>query len=500
MVKASNSGGIPQALAAARMRCLRDRPYLAAALFSLTPVERPRLGTLAVDKHYRLYYDPEKLAEWAGDRLAGVLYHEVCHLLRNHPGRAEALAADAFRWNVAADAEINDDLANERVPLPDGCVYPSTIGQPEGRLAEEYYNAVAPPPCPVHGQGRRSSGRSSQDGGESDRRDGDPGQRGGDGFDSPPSANTADGLGSDGDADADGGTGGGGTDPSPTPDGNGGGAGQARPPRCTGGSPGCVDAPAAPHPRPGAGRCGSAATGGREPWEDGPPGEPGAAPGVSEGEGRVIRRRVAEAVKRFAASAGRGVVPGHWQRWADAEIAPPRVPWQRVLRSALRSAYADTAGAVDYSYRRPSRRQAAYGDVVMPALRRPTPDVTVVIDTSGSVGDDQIAQALGEVNGVVRAIGGRPVRVISYDAQRQGDQRVTTARQAAATLTGGGGTDMAQALAELANERRRSDVVVVITDGETPWPKRPLPLRVVAVITATRTPDPPAWIRTVRIE
>src|SRR5207245_7609336 len=42
-------------------------------------------------------------------------------------------------WNAACDAEINDDLIALKLRLPGQPVLPSTLGQPEDRLAEEYY-------------------------------------------------------------------------------------------------------------------------------------------------------------------------------------------------------------------------------------------------------------------------------------------------------------------------------------------------------------------------
>src|SRR5262249_860718 len=71
--------------------------------------------------------------------------------------------------------------------------------------------------------------------------------------------------------------------------------------------------------------------------------------------------------------------------------------WGKALAAELRRAVADTAGAVDYSYRRPSRRASVAGDVVLPALRRPVPEVAVVCDTSGSMTEELLAAALGEV-------------------------------------------------------------------------------------------------------
>ena len=48
------------------------------------------------------------------------------------------------------------------------------------------------------------------------------------------------------------------------------------------------------------------------------------------------------------------------------------------------------------------------GDVVLPALRRPVPEVAVVCDTSGSMSEDLLAMALAEVEGLLRAAGAGP--------------------------------------------------------------------------------------------
>lgn len=132
---------MPENLQAARLKCAADRPYLSAALWALHSVPKPGLGTLAVDKWWRLYYDTE--IPWTVQELAGVLYHEVSHLLRDHCGRAEVQPdLDHMAWNVCADAEINDDIIAEGVKLPDGCVTPTALYQKDGLLAEEYYQAL----------------------------------------------------------------------------------------------------------------------------------------------------------------------------------------------------------------------------------------------------------------------------------------------------------------------------------------------------------------------
>ena len=67
-------------------------------------------------------------------------------------------------------------------------------------------------------------------------------------------------------------------------------------------------------------------------------------------------------------------------------------------------------------------------------------------------------------------------------------------------LEGGGGTDMGAGLVAATNLRPRPEVVVVLTDGHTPWPDAPpAGTRVVVGLVGPRVGGAPAWARTVRI-
>jgi predicted metal-dependent peptidase len=57
------------------------------------------------------------------------------------------------------------------------------------------------------------------------------------------------------------------------------------------------------------------------------------------------------------------------------------------------------------------------------------------------------------------------------DADVKSVRRVSSA--AAVELIGGGGTDMGAGLAAVGRLRPRPSVVVVLTDGLTPWPEQP---------------------------
>jgi predicted metal-dependent peptidase len=139
------------------------------------------------------------------------------------------------------------------------------------------------------------------------------------------------------------------------------------------------------------------------------------------------------------------------------------------------------------------------GDVVLPALRRPVPDIAVVCDTSGSMSDDLLAMALAEVEGLLRAVGlARQLRVLACDAAVGPVRRVSSARQV--ELVGGGGTDMGAGIAAASLLRPRPAITVVLTDGFTPWPgEPPRGMRVVVGLLGDDAPEAPDWARAVRV-
>ncbi|UUU44086.1 DUF2201 family putative metallopeptidase [Streptomyces sp. NBC_00162] len=247
--------------------------------------------------------------------------------------------------------------------------------------------------------------------------------------------------------------------------------------------------------------CGSGADGHARPWELGPEG----AHGLSRQQRDAVRFRVAEAIT------GRpGDAPEGWRRWADEAFHPPQ-PWRQLLGAALRAAAGAPGAGEDHSYRRPSRRSAGVPGIVLPSLRRMPPRVCVVIDTSGSVSDAELGGALLEVAAISRAVGGRRdlVSVISCDAAA--GVAVPLCRAENLELIGGGGTDLRSGFARALRSRPRPDVIVALTDGQTPWPSAQPPCRTVVGLfpRATRAvneedpdyiPDtPPAWARVVPI-
>lgn len=374
-------------------------PYLATALFAAPVVGEPDIGTIAVDRTWHVHADPEVVDGMGVEELARLLVHLSGHLLREHAERAGTAGADAdgsrARWNRAADAEINDDLARDGMVPAVAPELPSDLGCPDGLLAERYLAEVSDGP-------RRWD-------------------------------------------------------------------------------------------------CGSGCDSGPRRWDR--------SDGIEGDQAHLLTLGVAADVQRHHAQLP-GTVPEGWLRWAEA-VLPSRVDWRRVLAAEIRRGVAMAAGKVDYTYRRPSRRAAAAPGVVLASLYRPLPSVAVVCDTSGSMHAELLARALAEVEGLLVRGGLRQaqVRVLAVDTAVHVVRRVSRASQV--ELVGGGGTDMGEGIRAAAALRPRPSVIVVLTDGFTPWPAAPPKGSRVVVGLLAQAPvgDPaagrfptPSWARTVVIE
>ncbi|MFU8841533.1 MAG: DUF2201 family putative metallopeptidase [Nitriliruptoraceae bacterium] len=454
-----------ETLAAARLLALRWMPYLASALFEAVPVRSPDLDTFAVDAGWRLYVGVPALERWSVEEVAGVLLHEVGHLLRDHHARhAEQEHHDHDRWNLAADAEINDDLVAARIPLPGRPVTPERLGAPDGDLAERYYHRLLAQEFAPAGADASADARSDVHAGAG------PGQAGA----------------------------------SP---------GRARP-RGIEGDPDEAECHA---------RCGSGAGGAPVDDELTPDDDehPARTPVEQELTRRVVASDIAEVMAgraahddgavgantRTLARGGTGPhpgsLPGGWRRWASEVLAQPAIDWRQRLRRTVRRSLAVTAGQLDHDARRPGRRRVPR--VVTPGMVQPRLRVGVVVDTSASMETEQLDAALAELDGLCRRAGIRPEDRVVLTADVAVREAPRLRRAAELELLGGGGTDLRPALEVLRRHPLRPTTLVVLTDGFTPWPVRPLAGRaVIAVVLARRDgqvpDDPPAWVETIRLD
>lgn len=215
---------------------------------------------------------------------------------------------------------------------------------------------------------------------------------------------------------------------------------------------------------------------------------------VNKVQAEGIRKQVA--IDYIHAQKAHGDRPGDALRWAK-HITRPEIAWEPLLARAVRRTVGWTSGRHNPTWTRPSRRQSSHPDVLQPGWRRPLPNIAMVIDTSGSIDDRLLGKAMGEVEGALAAMGirGGNVTVLACDASVGAVTRVRKATDA--TLVGGGGTDMRIGIAAASSQRPRPDLIVVFTDGYTPWPKQAPPGSTVIAAMLGRKgetlPDTPIW-------
>lgn len=235
--------------------------------------------------------------------------------------------------------------------------------------------------------------------------------------------------------------------------------------------------------------CGSGAHGERRPWElPDDDGSPGGVPGVDPVKAELVRRDVAHRILDRSGEAGD--VPLGWRRWAGS-VLTPKVDYMATIRHVVRKALRDcTLGRYDRTYRRPHRRQAAYGEFIMSSFHQPRPRPGFLIDTSASMQDTQLARAVAELGGLTRQLGyGIEVIVACCDVVVHDVKKVFTAAQV--ELYGGGGTDLGAGLRWFMDRKGPPiDLLVIVSDCQTPWPEEPPPFPVITIRVGDGAPPP----------
>jgi predicted metal-dependent peptidase len=233
--------------------------------------------------------------------------------------------------------------------------------------------------------------------------------------------------------------------------------------------------------------CGSGAHGESRPWElPDDDGRPGGVPGVDPIKAKLVQREVAHQILDRSGEAGDA--PLGWKRWAET-VLTPRVDYMATIRHAVRKALRDsTIGRYDRTHRRPHRRQAAYGEFLMPSFHQPRPRPGFLIDTSASMQDTQLARAVAELGGLTRQLGyGIDVVVACCDVVVHEVKPVFSAAQL--EMIGGGGTNIGVGI-QWFIDHPPIDLLVIVSDCQTPWPPERPPFPVITIRVGDGPPPP----------
>jgi predicted metal-dependent peptidase len=167
----------------------------------------------------------------------------------------------------------------------------------------------------------------------------------------------------------------------------------------------------------------------------------------------------------------RGKMAGNQNRAIEG-LLEPKIDWREQLREFVN---ATCKNKDKTSWKRPSRRFIGQ-DIYMPSMIGETVGKLVIgIDTSGSIGSEELREFLSEVVGICDEVTPESVELIYWDYDVAGHETYNIGDyQGLAETTkpaGGGGTRVGSLNEYLKDKRITPEAVVILTDGfvESDW-------------------------------
>ena len=174
--------------------------------------------------------------------------------------------------------------------------------------------------------------------------------------------------------------------------------------------------------------------------------------------------------QRLAAAAQtahqRGQLGHEMARMVDF-LLQPKLPWRLLLQR-----YMSMTARDDYSYSRPSSRRG--NPAVYPRLRSSETSVVVVIDTSGSISEEEIGEFISEIDAIKSYVRAR-ITLLTCDSELNHgcpwyfDPWDEFSRDI--EIHGGGGTSFIPPFEWIENQDRAPDLLVYFTDARGKFPR-----------------------------
>ncbi len=208
-------------------------------------------------------------------------------------------------------------------------------------------------------------------------------------------------------------------------------------------------------------------------------GEGGGGKGEGEAEGAPRPRPLTQAEEESLSEQWQQRLAGAAQQAQQAgklggllgrmigELMQPKLPWRLLLARYMTQHARD-----DYSYMRPSRRE---GEVILPSLRSAQADLVVVLDTSGSISEQEIGEFMSEVNAIKGQLRARiTLHACDTALAEEGPWLFEPWEEfrLPGKVKGGGGTDFRPVFEWVARQNRAPDLLLYFTDAEGEFPKR----------------------------
>lgn len=150
---------------------------------------------------------------------------------------------------------------------------------------------------------------------------------------------------------------------------------------------------------------------------------------------------------------------------AITEMLEPQVDWRREFADFVSST---CKGKDEYTWRRFNRRMLP-NDMYLPTVENETiGEIIVGIDTSGSIGQEQLNEFASELVSIANAVQPEAIRILWWDTKVHGEQLFTENYEQIGSLLkplGGGGTRVSSVSEYINKKKIKAECVVVFTDG-----------------------------------
>jgi len=161
-------------------------------------------------------------------------------------------------------------------------------------------------------------------------------------------------------------------------------------------------------------------------------------PKYSKEEIKKIKDEIKEAMINAAQTAGAGNVPAGVARMIK-ELTEPKMNWREILRQQIQSTIKS-----DYTFMRPNRKSWHTGAVLPGMNFADTIDICIALDMSGSIGNAQAQDFLGEIKGIMEEYKDYKIKLWCFDTSVYNEQDFSADGGEDLTdyeIYGGGGTD-----------------------------------------------------------
>ena len=188
---------------------------------------------------------------------------------------------------------------------------------------------------------------------------------------------------------------------------------------------------------------------------------------MTEEEKKVLEREIDQAIRQGVMAHQKIAGTGGGDLDLDLlELLEPKVDWREMLREFVKS----TCSAKDTSsWRRVNRRFLSMGTYMPSLIGEKVGHMVIAVDTSGSIGQEELSGFLTEVKGIAEEVKPSHVDLIYWDSAVAAHETYTESEVpnivSSTKPRGGGGTSPSCVSDYLKKEQIVPQCVIVLTDG-----------------------------------